>query len=79
MTSGLLLAFLAGLVTILNPCVLPLVPILVGSALGTSRAGPLALAAGLVTSFTIFGFGAIAFGHALGLTRVRCAIWRVRC
>ncbi|KPQ27193.1 MAG: Cytochrome C biogenesis protein transmembrane region, partial [Porphyrobacter sp. HL-46] len=32
MTSGLLLAFLAGLVTILNPCVLPLVPILVGSA-----------------------------------------------
>jgi len=67
MTSGLLLAFLAGLVTILNPCVLPLVPILVGSALGTSRAGPLALAAGLVTSFTIFGFGAIAFGHALGI------------
>lgn len=33
MASGLLLAFLAGLVTILNPCVLPLVPILIGSAL----------------------------------------------
>lgn len=67
MTSGLLLAFLAGLVTILNPCVLPLVPILVGSALGKSRGGPLALAAGLVASFTIFGFGVIAFGHALGI------------
>lgn len=67
MAGGLLLAFLAGLVTILNPCVLPLVPILVGSALGKSRAGPLALAAGLVTSFTLFGFGVIAFGHALGI------------
>jgi len=39
MASGLLLAFLAGLVTILNPCVLPLVPILIGSALGTSPPG----------------------------------------
>lgn len=67
MASGLLLAFLAGLVTILNPCVLPLVPILVGSALGQSRAGPLALAAGLVTSFTTFGFGVIAFGHLVGI------------
>ncbi|QDH34360.1 cytochrome c biogenesis CcdA family protein [Porphyrobacter sp. YT40] len=67
MTGSLLLAFLAGLVTILNPCVLPLVPILVGSALGKSRAGPLALAGGLVTSFTIFGFGVIAFGHTLGI------------
>lgn len=67
MATGVLLAFLAGLVTILNPCVLPLVPILVGSALGKSRAGPLALAAGLVTSFTTFGFAAIAFGHALGI------------
>jgi cytochrome c biogenesis protein CcdA len=67
MAGGLLLAFLAGLVTILNPCVLPLVPIIVGSALGKSRAGPLALAGGLVASFTTFGFGAIAFGHALGI------------
>lgn len=67
MATGLLLAFLAGLVTILNPCVLPLVPILVGSALGKSRAGPLALAAGLVASFTTFGFGVIAFGHLVGI------------
>ena len=67
MFASLLLAFVAGLVTILNPCVLPLVPILVTSALSKSRAGPLALALGLVTSFTLFGFGVIAFGYSIGL------------
>ncbi|QFT78443.1 cytochrome c biogenesis CcdA family protein [Erythrobacter sp. THAF29] len=61
------LAFVAGLVMILNPCVLPLVPILVASALGKSRAGPIALAGGLVTSFTLFGFTVIAFGYSLGI------------
>lgn len=67
MLSSVLLSFVAGLVTILNPCVLPLIPILVASALGKSRAGPLALAAGLVTSFTLFGFTVIAFGYSLGI------------
>jgi len=67
MLGSLALAFVAGLVTILNPCVLPLVPIIVASALGQSRWGPLALAAGLVTSFTIFGFTIIAFGFSLGI------------
>ena len=46
MFTSVALAFVAGLVTILNPCVLPLVPILVGSALGKARIGPLALASG---------------------------------
>ncbi|MEL7189331.1 MAG: cytochrome c biogenesis CcdA family protein [Pseudomonadota bacterium] len=67
MLSSLALSFVAGLVTILNPCVLPLVPILVASALGKSRMGPLALAGGLVTSFTLFGFTVIAFGYSLGI------------
>lgn len=67
MLTSIALAFVAGLVTILNPCVLPLIPILVGSALGKARGGPLALAAGLVTSFTLFGFTVIAFGYSLGI------------
>lgn len=67
MLSSAALSFIAGLVTILNPCVLPLVPILVASALGKSRFGPLALAGGLVTSFTLFGFTVIAFGYSLGI------------
>ena len=67
MLGSAALSFVAGLVTILNPCVLPLVPILVASALGKSRFGPLALAGGLVTSFTLFGFAVIAFGYSLGI------------
>jgi len=67
MIGSTLLSFVAGLVTILNPCVLPLVPILVASALGKSRFGPLALAGGLVTSFTLFGFTVIAFGYSIGI------------
>lgn len=67
MFASLALAFVAGLVTILNPCVLPLIPIVVGSALGKSRFGPLALAAGLVASFTVFGFLILTFGFSLGI------------
>lgn len=67
MSGEFALAFVAGLVTILNPCVLPLIPILVASSLGKHRFGPLALAAGLGLSFTIFGFIVIAFGFQLGI------------
>lgn len=67
MSAILLLAFVAGLVTILNPCVLPLIPILVTSAIGKHRLGPVALAAGLAVSFCLFGFTIIAFGFQLGI------------
>ncbi|MEQ8165661.1 MAG: cytochrome c biogenesis protein CcdA [Alphaproteobacteria bacterium] len=65
--SSAALAFLAGLVTILNPCVLPILPVLVGSAASESRFGPAALAAGLVLSFSTFGLLIIAFGFSIGL------------
>jgi cytochrome c biogenesis protein CcdA len=69
MASGLdpVLAFAAGALTILSPCVLPLVPIVLGSAAQQSRFGPLALAAGLVVSFTGVGFAVAAFGSIAGL------------
>ena len=41
------LAFLAGVLSILSPCVLPLVPIVLGSAASEHRLAPVALAAGL--------------------------------
>lgn len=61
------LAFVAGALTILSPCVLPLVPIVLSSAAQRHRLAPLALAAGLVVAFTITGFVVAAFGQALGL------------
>ncbi len=67
MTAAFVLAFVAGLVTILNPCVLPLIPILIATALGQSRWGPLALVAGLVGSFASFGFVVVVFGFSLGI------------
>lgn len=67
MSAILLLAFVAGLVTILNPCVLPLIPILVTSAIGKHRFGPVVLAIGLALSFCLFGFVIIAFGFQLGI------------
>ena len=67
MLGSLALAFVAGLVTILNPCVLPLVPIIIATAMGKSRWGPAALAGGLVLSFSTFGLLVIAFGFQVGL------------
>ncbi|QXQ06198.1 cytochrome c biogenesis CcdA family protein [Sphingosinicellaceae bacterium] len=61
------LAFAAGGLTILSPCVLPLVPIVLSSAAQRHRFAPLALATGLVVAFTITGFVIAAFGQALGL------------
>lgn len=49
------LGFVAGALSILSPCVLPLVPILLTSAAQAHARGPLALAAGLSLSFAIIG------------------------
>lgn len=62
-----LLAFAAGALTILSPCVLPLVPIVLGSAAQRHPAGPVALAAGLIASFTSVGFVLAVFGLRLGV------------
>ena len=66
--SAFLLAYVAGLVTILSPCVLPLLPIVLGGALNAHRYGPLALAAGLIVSFTGFGLLIATVGINMGLT-----------
>ena len=60
-------AYVAGLLTLINPCVLPLLPIIIASSFQSTRAGPLALAGGLIISFTIVGVGITAFGHLIGL------------
>lgn len=71
---SLTLAFVAGVLTFLSPCVLPLLPIVFGSAGSEGRRGPVALAAGLVVAFTGAGVllattgGAIGFGS--GAARV---------
>lgn len=67
----LIFAYLAGLLTLINPCVLPVLPIVVASALGRHRLGPVAMAAGMGASFVVLGLTVAAFGQSLGLTEQR--------
>lgn len=60
------LAFLAGLLTILNPCVLPLAPIVVAGAAARDPRGPFALALGLALTFGIVGGLIASAGAELG-------------
>ena len=60
-------AYAAGLLTLVNPCVLPLLPIVIAAAFQSSRFGPLMLAAGLTLSFAVIGVGVTAFGHLAGI------------
>jgi cytochrome c biogenesis protein CcdA len=59
--------FLAGILSILSPCVLPLVPIVVGTAVAAHPLGAIALAAGLALSFTSVGLFAATVGFSIGL------------
>lgn len=65
--ATLALAFVAGLLSILSPCVLPLVPIVLGTAVTAHRYGALALAAGLALSFTLLGLLLALAGFGLGI------------
>jgi cytochrome c-type biogenesis protein len=61
------LALLAGMLSVLSPCVLPLLPIVLGTAQSEHRLGPAALAAGLAISFTVIGLFVATIGFAIGL------------
>lgn len=61
------LSLAAGSLSTLSPCVLPLLPILLGTAVAAHRLGPYALAAGLTLSFTVVGVFVASLGSALGL------------
>ena len=65
--SALALAFIAGVLSILSPCVLPIVPIVLGAAASEHRWGPLALAVGLAISFVIVGLFVATVGYSIGL------------
>ena len=58
--------FLAGLLSTLSPCVLPIVPILLGSAINAHSRGPLVLASGLALSYAVIGTGLAWAGSELG-------------
>ena len=61
------LGLIAGALSTLSPCVLPLVPVLIASAVNAHRWGVIALAIGLALSFMIVGLFLATVGASLGL------------
>lgn len=64
----LMFAYLAGLLTLINPCVLPVLPIVLASAVNADRRGPIALALGMSIAFVGFGMFVATIGSVIGLT-----------
>ena len=62
---SIFIVFLAGIVTIMKPCCLPLVPVIFSGS-GGHRMRPLAIVSGLTVSFTTMGVLVSAFGATFG-------------
>jgi cytochrome c biogenesis protein CcdA/thiol-disulfide isomerase/thioredoxin len=60
-------AFIAGLVTAVSPCVLPILPIVLATGADGDRRRPYLVIAGLVASFTVFTLASVQIIAALGL------------
>jgi cytochrome c biogenesis protein CcdA/thiol-disulfide isomerase/thioredoxin len=54
----LLVAFAAGIVTVLSPCILPVLPIVLGSSVTGGKARPVGVVTGLIISFSLFTLAA---------------------
>lgn len=63
----LLLALLAGFLTTLSPCVLPVLPFVTTSSLNKNRLGPVFLGLGLLLSFVGVSLVVSSTGYLLGL------------
>ncbi|MBI4135488.1 cytochrome c biogenesis protein CcdA [Candidatus Uhrbacteria bacterium] len=69
MFSLIPLSFAAGVLTVAAPCLLPVLPAILGGSLGTSKWRPLGIVTGLVVSFTIFGTAFAIFLDVLGISK----------
>ncbi len=68
MDAGTLgLAFLAGLLSALSPCVLPLLPLVLGAAAAEHKWAPALLALGVALSFVVIGLFVATVGFSIGL------------
>lgn len=64
--SELFLSVAAGALSTLNPCVFPLLPLVVGGAMQTHRFAPVVMGAGMAFSFALLGVLVGVLGDALG-------------
>lgn len=64
----LIFAFLAGIVTILSPCILPVLPIVLSGTVGSGKQKPFGIITGFILSFTVFTLFLSALVKATGLS-----------
>lgn len=61
-------AFLGGVVTILSPCILPILPVVLSGTVSTGKRRPFGIVAGFVLSFTFFTLFLSAIVKATGIS-----------
>ena len=61
------LSLVAGSLTTLSPCVFPILPLVLGSAVQANRLAPIAMGVGMAISFALIGIILGALGPALGI------------
>lgn len=64
----LLFSFLAGIVTVLSPCILPVLPLLLSAGVDQGRKRPYGIIIGLIISFTFFTLALTTIVHATGVS-----------
>ncbi len=64
----LLFAFLAGIFTVLSPCILPILPVLLSASAARGKLRPLGIILGLIVSFTFFTLALSALVRWIGLS-----------
>lgn len=66
--GDLIIPFIAGLLTTLSPCVLPILPFVTASSIGKNKLGPLALSFGLLITFIGISLLIAISGQVLGIS-----------
>lgn len=67
MTVSFPFAFLAGVITVTSPCIIPVLPIVLGSALKRNRLYPLFMVLGLAFTFSLLGVVFGSLGSVIGI------------
>ena len=64
----ILFAFLGGIITILSPCILPVLPVVLSGGMGREKFRPLGIISGFITSFTLFTLALTTIVRATGIS-----------